>query len=188
MEGGYDGLLASLGLLCLIIYDYFKRSHNEVSFVMNESDCECNPSDSYKTCHSKYCRNNLKLKIKNKIDEALKEILIAMYTLTNDDLIDSILNAKKRGVKIRIIVDKSTSENGQNLSNIRKLTDEGTSLLAINLPKVTFCFGHFVGVEVRKAGKGREKMHNKFCVIDAKFPYGVVITGSLNWTFYVRIF
>lgn len=44
------------------------------------------------------------------------------------------------------------------------------------------------GVEVRKSGDDIVKMHNKFCLIDPKTSTGVAISGSLNWSYAVRIY
>lgn len=106
-------------------YEYFVRSHVEVFFVMNDSHCTCNPKNLNETCRSQYCRNKLKKQIKTKIGQAQDEILIAMYSFTNHDLVHWILNARKRGVPVRIIVDKSESEKETNRQQIKTLIDEG---------------------------------------------------------------
>lgn len=47
---------------------------------------------------------------------------------------------------------------------------------------------NFTGVSVRKSGDDKMKMHNKFCVVDPNESTGVVISGSLNWSYAVSVF
>lgn len=39
------------------------------------------------------------------------------------------------------------------------------------------------GISVRVSGEGEKLMHHKFCLIDGTTAKGVLITGSLNWTY-----
>lgn len=39
------------------------------------------------------------------------------------------------------------------------------------------------GIHVRISGEGDKLMHHKFCLIDGTSAKGVLITGSLNWTY-----
>jgi phosphatidylserine/phosphatidylglycerophosphate/cardiolipin synthase-like enzyme len=83
-------------------------------------------------------------------------MIVAVFTLTNDDLAREIRNARSRGVQIRIISDDDLmSMQG---SDIRTMYEEG--------------------IEVRVDLNPRAQMHHKFCVID---DY-LLITGSFNWT------
>ena len=89
------------------------------------------------------------------ISKAQKTIDIAMYNLTTRKISQELVNAKARGVQIRIFLDQG--EGNGKYSKGRYLMDKG--------------------VDVRfYAGTGL--MHNKFAVIDNK----VLITGSFNWT------
>ena len=89
------------------------------------------------------------------ISQAQKTINIAMYNLTTREISQELVNAKARGVQIRIFLDQG--EGNGKYSKGRYLMDKG--------------------VDVRfYAGTGL--MHNKFAVIDNK----VLITGSFNWT------
>ena len=90
------------------------------------------------------------------LKRASKTLLIAVFTLTNDDLAREIRSARSRGVQIRIISDDDLmSMQG---SDVRNMYDEG--------------------IEVRVDLDPRAQMHHKFCVID---DY-LLITGSFNWT------
>lgn len=44
------------------------------------------------------------------------------------------------------------------------------------------------GIPVRVSGENEKLMHNKFCLIDGTNAKGVLITGSLNWTYGVSWF
>ena len=84
-----------------------------------------------------------------------KKIDIAIYSFTNQRIYNSLLLAKQRGVKIRIVTDKSQSK--------------GTNSLITNLEED--------GFNMRMKKKVRIE-HNKFAIFDDKF----IITGSYNWT------
>lgn len=45
-----------------------------------------------------------------------------------------------------------------------------------------------IGISVRISGEGDALMHHKFCLIDGTSAKGVLITGSLNWTYTVCVF
>ena len=80
---------------------------------------------------------------------------IAIYAFTNQKIYDSLLQAKERGVKIRVVADKAQSKG--KYSFVPKLQEAGFD------------------VRIKKKVKIE---HNKFGVFDKKF----IITGSYNWT------
>ncbi|OMJ91998.1 hypothetical protein SteCoe_5315 [Stentor coeruleus] len=90
------------------------------------------------------------------INRAEKILIVAVFTLTNDDLANAIRRARDRGVSIRIISDDDLMR--MSGSDIRNLHDEG--------------------IQVRVDLDPHAQMHHKFCVID---DY-ILITGSFNWT------
>ena len=101
--------------------------------------------------------------IVEQINEAEETIDVAMYSFTSRPLARALLRAKKRGVKIRVILDKKASGSSNRYSKYPFLKSNGIS--------VRFAIPH--------TAWGREGlMHNKFAVIDKK----TVITGSANWT------
>lgn len=51
---------------------------------------------------------------------------------------------------------------------------------------VEFCV-FFIGVAVRVSGEDDKLMHNKFCLIDGTASRGILITGSMNWTYGVSL-
>jgi len=74
---------------------------------------------------------------------------------STNELLRSLIKAKKRGIDVKIIMDELFSDN-----------------LAYNFLKNN-------GVDIRYEGKERVS-HAKFIIIDSK----IVIVGSTNWSFY----
>jgi len=89
------------------------------------------------------------------IDNAESYINIAMYSFTYEPITEAIIRAKKRGVRIRILMDK-----GQSQGKYSKYKFFLDNIIAI--------------IQDRHAGI----MHNKIAVIDGK----VLFTGSYNWS------
>ena len=114
-----------------------------------------------------------------KINNAQTSIDFAFYGLSKqDDILNALINAQKRGVKIRGIVDKNI-ENKNDYSGteyaIQKLgeniikTDYKTEIDKLNKIKnkeIEFNYDFFKG----------HIMHNKFCIIDDEFVW----TGTVN--------
>ena len=89
------------------------------------------------------------------INNAQEYIDIAIYSFTYEPIAKAIVRAEKRGVKIRILMDKSQSEG--KYSKYGFLLDNDIAV-----------------IQDRHAGI----MHNKIAIIDGK----VLFTGSYNWT------
>lgn len=114
-SGVWYPLLILVVVLGKLLYDKYLHYQDivntsiEVFFVMmDDPDC-CNSyrHRSVDGCNSKYCKEKLMIKILQKINSARDSIDIAMYTFSNQQLVNSIMNARMRRVKIRIIMDKS---------------------------------------------------------------------------------
>lgn len=90
----------------------------------------------------------------NAIDNARRNIDISVYRFTNRDIARALQEANKRGVKIRVLLDRS--------QEIKKLP---LDLKGKN-------------IEVRQDKRKYGLMHNKFMIIDRK----MVVAGSYNWT------
>jgi len=99
--------------------------------------------------------NPQKTIIKN-INGAETFINIAMYTFTDKEIALSLANAQKKGVKVRVYLDRSQRESPYSIS--RLLVQEGL--------KVRISSNNYI-------------MHNKFAIIDNR----LLLTGSYNWTF-----
>jgi hypothetical protein len=93
------------------------------------------------------------------IDNAEKYAYFAVYTFTHDDIADALIQAKKRGVEVRGIVDSEQSKSSYGVPIIEKLTRAG------------------IPVFVEKHASGNGIMHLKVLVTDSAYA-----TGSYNWT------
>lgn len=98
----------------------------------------------------KDCENNIITEINN-----AKKIDIAVYSITNKNIVDAIIAAKKRGAKVRVITDRLQSVGRYSL--VEELESAG-------IPVIT--------------NTGHKIMHNKFAIFDGKR----IESGSYNWT------
>ena len=90
------------------------------------------------------------------INQAEAFINIAMYVFTDREIALSLLDAQKRGVKVRVYLDRSQIESSYSVS--RLLVQKGI--------KVRISTNNYI-------------MHHKFAIIDNR----LLLTGSYNWTF-----
>ena len=95
------------------------------------------------------------------IEKAQKELLIAVYAFTNDELARAVAQAQKRGVSVQIVLDREFDAVNEK-SQGRFLEGQKIPLKRIS------------GMKSAVPGL----MHQKFSVIDRK----IVFTGSYNWT------
>ncbi len=93
--------------------------------------------------------------LRGAIDRTSKTADLCVFTITDDRLAERILEAKKRGVTVRIITDDEKA--GDEGSDIARLSD--------------------AGIEVR-ADDSTHHMHHKFALFDDR----TLATGSYNWT------
>ena len=97
------------------------------------------------------CRNA----ITKQISTARQDLLVCVFTISDDLITESLISAHRRGVDIRLITDNEKSfDKG---SDIAQLAREGIALRMDTSPN---------------------HMHHKFMVIDQHS----VLTGSYNWT------
>lgn len=89
------------------------------------------------------------------LDQAEKEILVQAYSFTSKDIADALLRAHKRGVRVRLLLDKSQRTDQHSRSP--HLTHAGMDVRIDEVPGIA---------------------HNKVMIIDEY----VVITGSFNFT------
>lgn len=112
------------------LYDLYKKltkNHHEVYFVMGKSNC-CNPYDNsglQNQCNKKYCMGKLLTKIRNRISASKSSMCIAMYNFSNHLMADYVLSAHRRGVKIRLLIDKSACESPENKTQAKRLKNAG---------------------------------------------------------------
>jgi phosphatidylserine/phosphatidylglycerophosphate/cardiolipin synthase-like enzyme len=89
------------------------------------------------------------------IENAKKEVLVAVYSINNHKIVDALKAAKQRGIGIKILSDRLQST--QRTSKVLELLDSG--------------------LDVRVHSKFKIE-HNKFAIFDGE----LVSTGSFNWT------
>jgi len=95
------------------------------------------------------------------INSAKKTLDVAIFSITHPEIAEAIAAAKKRGVNVRMVVDKGQSESG------RSQTDE------LAVAKVSI-----------KIGNSSKIMHDKFCIVDSL----ILETGSFNYTMSATIY
>lgn len=95
------------------------------------------------------------------VASARRDIHVQAFLLTSRNLARALLAAQRRGIRVRVLADRSMAEQGGN-SRIHELAGAGIE----------------VRLETRYASA-----HNKILLIDAESEHPVVITGSYNFTF-----
>lgn len=122
-------------------------SFSSLAFVKNEQEI-------ISTCFTppQECGNF----IVNHINQAKQSIRIQAYGFTSEKIIDALIQAKSRGVKIEIILDRSNF-NRKILNTIKQLNQAEIPVYKDNVKGIA---------------------HNKVMIIDGK----KVITGSFNFT------
>jgi phosphatidylserine/phosphatidylglycerophosphate/cardiolipin synthase-like enzyme len=99
------------------------------------------------------------------IEKAQKELLIAVYAFTNDELARAVAQAKKRGVSVQVVLDREFDAGNE--KSLGKFLEEQK----IPVRRVS-------GMKPTTPEREPGLMHQKFSVIDRK----IVFTGSYNWT------
>ena len=92
---------------------------------------------------------------------ARREVLVHSFSFTSRPLARALIEARARGVDVRVTADASESERTEN-NRIPDLAEAGIPVF----------------VEERY-----QSAHNKVMIIDAAVAGGTVITGSYNWTY-----
>lgn len=119
-----------------------------------KADTQNNTSiETYFTRH----QGNLNTILINNINTASKSVYVAIYSITKEDIADSIIEAKNRGLDVKIITDKINSQSKSEEAILKKFQKA-------NIP---------IKVE-NHAGL----MHMKVCIINNS----TVLTGSYNYT------
>jgi phosphatidylserine/phosphatidylglycerophosphate/cardiolipin synthase-like enzyme len=103
--------------------------------------------------------------IRREIDQAKQELLVAVYAFTHDELAQALVQAKKRGVTVQVVIDREFDASNEN--------SKGKFFEVQKIP-----LRRLSGVRASTQDKDVGLMHQKFAVIDRR----VVLTGSYNWT------
>jgi phosphatidylserine/phosphatidylglycerophosphate/cardiolipin synthase-like enzyme len=91
----------------------------------------------------------------NLISQAKKSVYVAIYSFTRDSLAKALIDAKNRGVEVKVVIEEENAY-GQG-SDYQILRD--------------------AGVDVRLDGNPA-LMHHKFMIVDGE----IMVTGSYNWS------
>lgn len=145
--------------LTTIVYNYVHSKRNEAIFFFGNIHKPCGFHNLYKITTENTTEENecymCKLdKIIGWISEAKSTIDICLYMFSNELLLNAIIDAHKRGVVVRLIMDSDCT-------------------------KTTWVLGQ-IGImkRVKKSFFKNNIMHHKFIIIDNN----KLISGSLNWT------
>jgi phosphatidylserine/phosphatidylglycerophosphate/cardiolipin synthase-like enzyme len=92
-------------------------------------------------------------------NQAETVVHIAIYSLTNEDIVNAIIAAHNRGIEISMVVDAGESRTTSQSKMISKLSNEG--------------------IDIKLTVRQHALMHNKVGIFDHK----IVATGSFNWTY-----
>jgi len=125
------------------VLEWVKATTTALQTPLPDLDSYFSPGDT--------CRNS----ITKQISAARKDLLVCVFTISDDIITESIIAAHRRGVAIRLITDNEKSFDMG--SDINQLAREGISLRMDTSPN---------------------HMHHKFMVLDQHS----VVTGSYNWT------
>ena len=100
---------------------------------------------------SKDCEN----RIVQAINDSKKEVVAAVYSINNPNIVAALINAKKRGINVQILTDRVQA------------SQKNSGVLFLNS----------AGIYVKVHSKFKIE-HNKFGVYDNT----LISTGSFNWT------
>jgi phosphatidylserine/phosphatidylglycerophosphate/cardiolipin synthase-like enzyme len=104
--------------------------------------------------------------ILREIELAKKELLVAVYAFTSEDLASALIQAKKRGVVVQVVVDREFD-----------LANENSKAKFFESQKIPV--RRISGVRGISNQKEAGLMHQKFAIIDSR----IIFTGSYNWTY-----
>ncbi len=99
------------------------------------------------------------------IEQAQKELLVAVYAFTNDNLAHALVQAKKRGVVVQVVLDREFDAANEK-SQSKFIEGQKIPLRRLS------------GLRSKTFDKDAGLMHQKFAVIDRR----IILTGSYNWT------
>ncbi|XP_060865827.1 uncharacterized protein LOC132941694 [Metopolophium dirhodum] len=156
-------LLGSFTLACCsaafttLLYNYFNQEETEVLFFYGTLPL-CNLHRNITTITTTI-QNNECFECKLSIiigwlNKSKRTLDVCMYMLNNELLSNAVIDAYKRGVKVRIILNEDDLQTTWKMGNIG------------------------ISKRVNKGKSHENLMHHKFVIIDNK----KVILGSLNWT------
>ena len=99
------------------------------------------------------------------IQQAKKELLVAVYAFTSDELATVVVQAKKRGLAVQVVIDRDFDAGNER--------SKGKFLEAQRVP-----VRRIAAIKSNPPVKEAGLMHQKFAVFDRN----TLLTGSYNWT------
>lgn len=117
-------------------------------------NCQCGVKFDI-NCTANGCSSIKTKEIINCLLNARKTIDVCVFSVSNISIAEAIINAKNRGVQVRVIICNCVLMNS---NEIKRLKD--------------------VGIEVKYQRDKTVYMHNKYAVVDSTW----LINGSMNWT------
>ena len=99
------------------------------------------------------------------IQQAKKELLVAVYAFTSDELATAVVQAKKRGLAVQVVIDRDFDAGNER--------SKGKFLEAQRVP-----VRRIAAIKSNPPVKDGGLMHQKFAILDRS----AVLTGSYNWT------
>jgi len=99
------------------------------------------------------------------IAQAKKEVLVAVYAFTNEEIAQALVQAYRRGVTVQVVLDREFDQENAH-SKGAFLEKQGIKLRRVS------------GLKHQTTDRGNGLMHQKFAIMDRS----VVLTGSYNWT------
>jgi phosphatidylserine/phosphatidylglycerophosphate/cardiolipin synthase-like enzyme len=112
--------------------------------------------------------DDLKLVLIDLIEASKKQISIAAFSITDTDIARALIDAKKRGVRIELVIDRDNSEN--HYSKVPLLRYAAIPIYI------------YPTMSVMAQGGRKPLMHNKFIIFDDVLGRGLLWTGSFNFT------
>mmetsp|Transcript_9766 Transcript_9766/g.35788 ORF Transcript_9766/g.35788 Transcript_9766/m.35788 type:complete len:192 (+) Transcript_9766:40-615(+) len=94
------------------------------------------------------------------LNKATTSLDACVFTITCNEIATALIDAKRRGVKVRVITDYEQSR--AQGSDIQKIREAGISVVD----------------DRQQRNSEQSHMHHKFCVVDHK----LLLNGSFNWT------
>ena len=109
---------------------------------------------------------NIHEQIRSHLKQASRDIKLCVAWFTDSDLYDVILEAKRNGVTVSVIIANHEINHNNGVDFKELLSLNGTV--------------RYIGEN--SSDISTKLMHHKFCIIDGE----VLITGSYNWTYKAR--
>lgn len=134
---------------------YEKGLFHEIKDLIKDNENICLNDKTTVSVYFLPVHNPINRQIKPLIQNAKKTLDIEIFYLTHKGIIYELIEAQRRGVKIRVIVDAASA--GNEFSKYPQLREKGIS------------------VKVENWGG---KMHKKSMIVDNE----ILVIGSMNWT------